>query len=457
MSKFCPDCNKRIARSSDILKLPETFWVTVIGAIAVVFFSIAAWVHYPYIAGNFSLPGSWASLGSIFSWLFQSDEMFTLVWTSVFIFALLAIILAASFIFLLLGMVRFNTKKQPFYASVGFGLAAFASFVYIVVCFMGGLHETGMTVFPVLTLLAAGVSAIVIRQSEKKTDTPSRTGVIRDFDIKAPSVKIGQAVVYVVCGIIVVVSIFPVFWVSMAGFKDLTDYVHSTSVFPQSFNLSRYVTTWNQLNMVTNYLNSFYVIIGSVASAVFFNGLLAYGLAILKPRGYKYVNRLVMLSLLIPATISLVPLFLNIQHFNLHGFFTPLWLAAGANAFFVILFRQFFESLPPSILEAGKIDGCTQMQTFYMIVMPLSKPICVVIIIFAVNGAWSDFFLPYLLLRGGVWQTVMVRLYEFSTMQTTSPDDLMRAVVFSMIPPIILFFIFQKKLTENIVTVGIKG
>jgi multiple sugar transport system permease protein len=124
---------------------------------------------------------------------------------------------------------------------------------------------------------------------------------------------------------------------------------------------------------------------------------------------------------------------------------------------YVILFVQFFESLPRSIIEASRIDGCSQLQTFFRIVLPLSKPICTVIAIFAVNAAWSDFLLPYLVLRGGNLQTVMVRLFVFSTEQTVNADTMMRSVVFSMIPPIILFFIFQKQLTENAVSVGIKG
>jgi len=284
-----------------------------------------------------------------------------------------------------------------------------------------------------------------------------RTGIIRDFDKSTVSVKIGLTVVYLICLVIVLISLFPVFWVSMAGFKDLKEFMSSIAILPAAFDFSRYFKTWTQLNIVQNYLNSLYAILGSVFCALIFNGLLAYGLAILKPRGHKILQNLVMFSLLIPATISLVPLFMNIQNLNLGGFFTPLWLAAGASAFYVILFRQFFQSLPSSLIEAGRIDGCSQLQTFFRIVLPLSKPICVVVAIFAINGAWSDFLLPYLVLGQGRWQTVMVRLFVFSTQQTINYDDLMRAVVFSMIPPIILFFAFQKQLTENIVTVGIKG
>ena len=284
-----------------------------------------------------------------------------------------------------------------------------------------------------------------------------RTGVIREYDMHSASVRALYGVILFFCGVMVVLAVFPLLWVVLAGFKDLKEFVSSTSIVPQSFSLQPFATTWSQLGIAKNYLNSLIFVVGSVICALIFNGLLGYGIGILKPKGHKAVKRLVMLSLLMPTTISIVPLFMNIQNLGLGNSCLPLWLSYGANAMYVILFVQFFESLPLSIIEASRIDGCSQLQTFFHIVLPLSKPICSVIAIFAVNAAWSDFLLPYLVLRGGNLQTVMVRLFVFSTEQTVNADTMMRSVVFSMIPPIILFFIFQKQLTENAVSVGIKG
>ena len=284
-----------------------------------------------------------------------------------------------------------------------------------------------------------------------------RTGVIREYDMHSTSVKVGYGFILFCCAIMVILSVFPLVWVILAGFKDLKEFVSSTSIFPQSFSLAPFATTWSQLGIAKNYLNSLIFVAGSVICALLFDGLLGYGIGILKPKGYNVVKRLVMFSLLMPTTISIVPLFMNIQNLGLGNSFLPLWLSYGANAMYVILFVQFFESLPASIIEASRIDGCSQLQTFFQIVLPLSKPICAVIAIFAVNASWSDFLLPYLVLRGGTLQTVMVRLFVFSTEQTVNADTMMRSVVFSMIPPIILFFIFQKQLMENAVSVGIKG
>jgi len=242
-----------------------------------------------------------------------------------------------------------------------------------------------------------------------------RTGVIRDYDMHSAPVRVGFGFILALCGVMTVIALFPLVWVILAGFKDLKELVSSTSLLPASFDPGIFVNTWNQLSIADNYLNSLISVAGSVVCAIVFNGLLGYGLGILKPAGYGVVKKLVMLSLLLPATISIVPLFMNIQKLNMGNSFLPLWLSFGANAMYVVLFVQFFESLPKSIIEAARIDGASQLQTFFRIVLPLSKPICTVIAIFAVNASWSDFLLPYLVLRGGKLQTVMVRLFVFST------------------------------------------
>jgi len=195
---------------------------------------------------------------------------------------------------------------------------------------------------------------------------------------------------------------------------------------------------------------------GSVCCAVVFNGLLGYALSKIRPAGWKIVYALVMASLLIPATTSIVPLFINIARLRLTGSFVPLWLSIGANAFFVVLFKNFFDSLPNSLIEAAKIDGATDFRIFRSVAVPLSRSIIVVVAIYAVNAAWSDFLLPYLVLNQTGLETVMVRLFQFRNGKT-SDIDILRAVVFVVIPPTIIFLLFQKQITQVSVHAGIKG
>lgn len=281
-------------------------------------------------------------------------------------------------------------------------------------------------------------------------------GTIRYYDLHATRHKILVIIIYALCFAMLLVAIFPAIWVFLASFKDNAEFRKEATILPAKFNFQNYVKTWNDLKFVRYYINSLIVVAGSVVCSVIFNGILAYGLAILKPKGYKIIYSLVMWGLLIPATTSVVALFVNINRVGLNKSFIPLWLAAGANAFFVVLFKEFFEGLPKELIEAAKLDGCGIIQTFLRIVLPLSKPIVMVITIFTVNAVWSDFLLPYLLLGSTNKATVMVRLFMFRTSNATDVEVL-RAVAFSIIPPIILFTIFQKQITSGTTTGALKG
>ena len=281
-------------------------------------------------------------------------------------------------------------------------------------------------------------------------------GIIRDFDLRQNHVRILYNVVFVVGILVSFAGIAPLVWLALSGFKDLREFVRETTILPKSFNFGNYITTWNDLRFVRYYRNSFISVAGSVVCAVFFNGLLGYALSKIKPAGSKLVYMLVMWGLLIPATTSIVPLFINITRLRLNGSFIPLWLSVGANAFYVILFKNFFDELPQSLIEAAKIDGARDFTVFTKIAVPLSQAIIMVIVMYSINAAWSDFLLPYLTLRGTNLETVMVRLFQFKEGRTNDVDVL-RAIVFSLVPPIILFFIFQKYITQISLKAGISG
>lgn len=290
----------------------------------------------------------------------------------------------------------------------------------------------------------------MVKLSEKSN------GVIRQFDLKRRSVRAGYYLLILLVFIMVFIALAPIIWIFLSGFKNLDEFVNKSTILPRVFDLRRYIETWEALKFGKYYLNSLYSVTGSVVCAVIGNGLLAYSISKVKPKGWKLIYGLIMWSLMIPNTIGIVPLFVNINKIGLQGTFLPLWLSMGVNAFYVILYKNFFDSIPQSLIEAARIDGCSELGIFFRIVFPLSAPINTVVSIFAINAAWSDFLLPYLVLNNTGRETVMVRLFQFRTSVATDVD-VIRAIVFSIIPPVILFGIFQKYIMEGVTQTGIKG
>jgi len=282
-------------------------------------------------------------------------------------------------------------------------------------------------------------------------------GVIRFYDLKNKKTQVALTVIYILCALITLVALFPVFWLVCSSLKDLTEYMSTTQIIPKAPDFSGWARTWKAFNFTKYYINSGISVVGGVVCAVFFNGLLAYVLAILKPRGSKIVMLLVMWCLLIPPTTSFVALFVNIKKVGLTNSFVPLWLSMGANAYWTVLFKNYFEGIPKEFVEAARIDGCSALRVFTSIILPLSKPIIVIIAIFAITASWSDFLMPFLLLNGSGKETVMVELYSFNTSIKTNQIDIIRAVLFSIIPPTLLFAVFQKQIMGGVMSGGVKG
>ncbi|MFA7561737.1 MAG: carbohydrate ABC transporter permease, partial [Candidatus Izemoplasmatales bacterium] len=301
-----------------------------------------------------------------------------------------------------------------------------------------------------------------------------RGGIFNFTDYKFDWMKVFYFVIFIFLFITVIISIFPPLWLLLSSFKDTSEVLTSNfKLFPQSIELRRIIDVWNQFDFGRFYLNSFLLVAGALVSSILFNGLLAYAVAVIKPRGYKVIDLLVMSTLMIPAIINISPLYMNIVNLfnslsNLFGTnvwnipyfsYLPLWLIYGANAYYYVLFRVYFSKIPTALFEAARIDGASNWQMFRHVLAPLSVPIISVVGIFTINAAWSDFLLPSLMTQiNQNEQPIMVKLYNMyaNQMAQVTLQERLMTIMFSIIPPIVLFAFFQKKIAENVATTGLK-
>lgn len=287
----------------------------------------------------------------------------------------------------------------------------------------------------------------------KVTFRNKKDGILNFMDYKKTRYRICYLVFLLFLITIGIIALFPVIWVVLSSFKDVQEfYSKEFHLIPQKVDFKKIAEVWETLQVGKYYLNSIYIVFGAVVCSIVFNGLLAYVLAILKPKGYKVIYFLVMLTMMMPAVTNMYTLLQNIVKLNLIGSYLPIWLAYGANAFYFTLFYVYFEKLPYEIFEAATLDGCNKLQMFFRLVFPLSMPIMMVVAIFTVNAAWSDFLLPYLILNADVdKQTLMVRIYNLNANPPAglTQDKIFMLITLSIIPVIILFIIFQKQITST--------
>lgn len=295
-----------------------------------------------------------------------------------------------------------------------------------------------------------------------KFDTKN-TGLINSMDLKKPQVKLAYWIAFAIISIIALVSFVPPAWIMVSSLKDIKEYFQvPPTIIPKSFHPEKLGETWKLLNFSKYYINSLQVCAGAVVSTIFFNGSLGYVLSRLKPKGSSIIFLGIVWTMLMPHSISMVPLFKNflsipLLNINITGTYWPLWLIAGCNAFYVIVFKSFFDGIPSSLIEASRLDGCNNVSIFFRIVLPLSKPVLIVISIFTVNGMWGEFFWSYMVIRDPNEYTVMVKLFSLTGATGVSQDLLVVALIFAIIPPIIIFAFFQKHIMQGFTLSGIKG
>lgn len=259
-------------------------------------------------------------------------------------------------------------------------------------------------------------------------------------------------------------AIIPIAWLFLAGFKDANEVFKAPfKFFPESIDLGKLVEVWKAVGFGKYFVNTFIVMAGSVLSAVVFNGLLAYAVSVLKPMGHKTVYKLVMLSYMVPAVASLVPLYSNIISLGLKGYavFVPLCLLYGANAYYFMMFKNYFDTIPRALIEAARVEGANSLQIFFKVVLPLSKPIVSVVSIFAMTASWADFLLPYLLLQDDALCTVMVKIFNLKStmnqMMNFGIDKYLLSITITILPQIFIFALFQKQIVGTNAQSGIKG
>lgn len=292
--------------------------------------------------------------------------------------------------------------------------------------------------------------------------TKKDKGIITSIDLKQRHIRIGYWIVFALLMIISLVVIFPVIWIILSSFKDVNEFLQTPpTLFPKSFHPEKLTQVWEKLGIGRYYFNTFVVALGDLFFAIGINGLAGYVISRLKPKGANVFFILVLWSMMLPSAVSLVPLFITFMdfpmlHINLTNTYWPMWLMKGAGAFYVLLFKSFFDSISISYIEAARIDGCSDFKIFRTIILPLSIPIVTTIAIFSFNTSWSEFLWPYLILKDKELFTVPVQIFRMKTAGFMM-DQYVIVLFFSMLPCTIIFLLFQKQIMNGVSMGGIKG
>lgn len=220
-----------------------------------------------------------------------------------------------------------------------------------------------------------------------------------------------------------------------------------------------YPASLQRMNFWQYLLNTVFVCGMTVAGIVVSSVLIAYAFAFLPFPGRGTLFIVTLATMMIPFPVTMIVLYNLFRDLGWIGSFKPLWVPAWfGSAFFIFLLRQFFLSLPKELLDAARMDGCSELEILWHVVLPLSKPAIAMVALFTFLGCWSDYMGPLLYLSNKDSFTLALGLANYRGQHGGTEWNLLMAanLVFSL-PLIILFLFTLKTFIKGIATTGMKG
>ncbi|MEE1738749.1 carbohydrate ABC transporter permease [Streptomyces sp. BE147] len=275
----------------------------------------------------------------------------------------------------------------------------------------------------------------------------------------------GKAVYWIVFAVVVggfsLVFLGPLYWLVSSGFKDAQEVIRTPpTLVPGTFAPENYSRAWEVMDLATLLLNTVYYAFGALAFQLVLDVAAAYSLSKLRPVLGKAILGMMLATLMIPATVLVVPQYLTVLDVpiverNLLNTPWAIWLPSVTNAFNIFLLKRFFDSIPKETLDAASMDGASPVRTLWSIVLPISRPILGVVSIFAVVGVWKDFLWPMLTLPDPSKQTLNVGIYSLSN--GVPVNVLIAALTIASLPTLLIFLVFQRNIMSGLTAGGLKG
>ena len=263
---------------------------------------------------------------------------------------------------------------------------------------------------------------------------------------------------YIVLTIGFVAVVTPFVWMILGSFKGESELRQVPPTWwPETPTLDNYRQLFAKESFLRYFFNSTVVAIAVTVGNLIFCSMVGYALAKLTFRGKKVVFGMVMGTLLLPGMVTFVPLFVLVANLGLVDSYPGLILPFLVTPFGVFLMRQFIVGLPDDLLDAGRVDGASELRIFRQIILPLCGPGLATLGILTFLGSWNNFLWPLVVAQTQDHYTLPVALALFSTGQNVTNYGLLLAGATVVVAPIVIvFLILQRRFIEGIATPGIK-
>ena len=253
--------------------------------------------------------------------------------------------------------------------------------------------------------------------------------------------------------------LLPLFWLGSTSLKSATENIFQfpPQFIPQHPTLDNFTKVW-QTNPFDRYLlNSTFVSSLTVGLNLLFCSLAAYPLARLTFPGRNLLFSLIVTTILIPFQIVMIPLYILMVQLGLRNTYLGVIFPSLASAFGIFLLRQAFQGVPKELEEAARMDGCSEWEIWWCIMLPAIRPALVTLAIFTFIGSWSDFLWPLIILDQPEMFTIPLGVQRLAGTFSLDWRLIAAGSVISIVPILVVFLVLQRYVISTEAGSGLKG
>lgn len=257
------------------------------------------------------------------------------------------------------------------------------------------------------------------------------------------------------------VVLFPFYWMVLTSFKSYGSYnsEYIPKLFVSSPTLENYISAFSEVNLAGYFGNTVLFTVITTGIMLFVTILAAYAFARLKFKGKNIVFTLFLSLMIIPNELVVITNFVTITNWNLRNTFMGLILPSITSVFYIYLLKENFEQVPEELYKAAKVDGLSDWEYLWKVLLPVCSPTVVTITILKVIECWNSYVWPRLITDNEKYYLVSNGIQEIreNGFGRENIPAMMAAVVVISIPLIILFLLFHNKIMEGVKRGGTKG
>lgn len=254
-----------------------------------------------------------------------------------------------------------------------------------------------------------------------------------------------------------VVMVFPIYWMFATSVRPRAEIFQSViGLIPSAVTWHNFTDLLARQPILSWVWNSLFIAVAGVVLTVFINLLCGYTFAKFRFPGRNILFFAILGALMIPIQVILVPEFLIVASLGLLNTHWGVILPRAAEAFGIFMVRQFMVSIPDELIEAARLDGASELRIFLRVVLPLSKPIIAVLVIFTFMWRWNDFAWPLVVLTDQSMFTLPLGLNLVRGETNPEWGQVMALALMSLAPMLAIFVAFQRYLIQGIASTGLK-